>query len=160
MPPSALGLGSLGLGCSTCGGSLAFLRSAGGPWRLSTERYARLFRLRVELAFDRSLGVLKFLLLYAFHVIAQGQTSYRRWPMAIPKLNAFWRIAPAVLFIAFEILATGVLLFECALRSRTCSFVQVIRLVRPLFFRLIAIRFSFFESQTISTSRCHDKCSL
>src|ERR1700730_1021624 len=66
--------------------------------------------------------------------------------MAIPKLNAFWRVAPAVLFIAFEILATGVLLFECALRSRTCSFVQAIRLVRPLFFfRLIAIRFSPFR---------------
>jgi hypothetical protein len=60
----------------------------------------------------------------------RAQPSYRRWPMAIPKLNAFWRTAPSVLFIAFEILTTGVLLFECALRSRTCSFVQATRLVR------------------------------
>jgi hypothetical protein len=56
---------------------------------------------------------------------ASRKATYRRWPMASPKLNAFWRIAPAVLFIAFEILATGVLLFECALRSRTCSLVHV-----------------------------------
>ena len=61
--------------------------------------------------------------------------------MESPKLSAFCRIAPAVRFIVFEILATGVLLFECALRSRTCSFDQATRLVRPLvFFRLIAIK--------------------
>jgi hypothetical protein len=59
--------------------------------------------------------------------------------MAIPKLNAFWRIAPGVRFIAFEILTTGVLLFECTLRSRTCSFVQATRLVR------LAIKFILFE---------------
>ena len=58
--------------------------------------------------------------------------------MASPKLNAFWRIAPGVRFIAFEILTTDVLLFECALRSRTCSFVQATRLTR------LAIKFILF----------------
>jgi hypothetical protein len=77
--------------------------------------------------------------------------SYRRWPMASPRLNAFWRIAPGVRFIAFEILTTGVLLFECALRSRTCSFVQATRLVR------LAIKFILFERLSLSTSRGHDK---
>jgi hypothetical protein len=76
---------------------------------------------------------------------------YRRWPMAIPKLNAFWRIAPGVRFIAFEILTTGVLLFECALRSRTCSFVQATRIVR------LAIKFILFERLSLSTSQRHDK---
>ena len=77
--------------------------------------------------------------------------SYRRWPMASPRLNAFWRIAPGVRFIAFEILTTGVLLFECALRSRTCSFVQATRLVR------LAIKFILFERLSLSTSQRHDK---
>jgi hypothetical protein len=71
--------------------------------------------------------------------------------MAIPKLNAFWRIAPGVRFIAFEILTTGVLLFECALRSRTCSFFQATRLVR------LAIKFILFERLSLSTSQRHDK---
>ena len=77
--------------------------------------------------------------------------SYRRWPMASPKLNAFWRIAPGVRFIAFEILTTDVLLFECALRSRTCSFFQATRLVR------LAIKFILFERVSLSTSQRHDK---
>ena len=71
--------------------------------------------------------------------------------MASPRLNAFWRIAPGVRFIALEILTTGVLLFECALRSRTCSFVQATRLVR------LAIKFILFERLSLSTSRGHDK---
>src|SRR5262245_40312919 len=37
---------------------------------------------------------------------------YRRCPTLIPKLKAFWRIAPAVPFISFEILTTGVFFFE------------------------------------------------
>src|SRR6476620_10639568 len=71
--------------------------------------------------------------------------------MASPRLNAFWRIAPGVRFIAFEIFTTGVLLFECALRSRTCSFVQATRLVR------LAIKFILFERLSLSTSQGHDK---
>jgi hypothetical protein len=71
--------------------------------------------------------------------------------MASPRLNAFWRIAPGVRFIAFEILTTGVLLFECALRSRTCSFVHATRLVR------LAIKFIPFERLSLSTSGGHDK---
>jgi hypothetical protein len=39
------------------------------------------------------------------------QPSYRRWPTLIPRLNAFWRIAPGVRFISFEILTTAVLFF-------------------------------------------------
>src|SRR4029077_11358224 len=71
--------------------------------------------------------------------------------MASPRLNAFWRIAPGVRFIAFEILTTGVLLFECAFRSRTCSFVQATRIVR------LAIKFILFERLSLSTSQRHDK---
>ena len=79
-------------------------------------------------------------------MVGFAQTSYRRWPTLIPKLNAFWRIAPAVRFIAFEIFTKGVLLFECALRSRTCSFVQATRLVR------LVIKFILFERLSLSTS--------
>jgi len=49
--------------------------------------------------------------------------------MAIPKLRAFCRMAPGVRFIDFEIVATGVFLFECALRSLTCCLDQATRLV-------------------------------
>lgn len=56
-------------------------------------------------------------------------TSSISW---IPKAKAFCRIAPAARFMAFEILATGVLLLECASRSRTCSLVQATRFVRVL----------------------------
>jgi hypothetical protein len=89
----------------------------------------------------------------AAHSAGSGSrdASYRRWPMASPRLNAFWRIAPGVRFIAFEILTTGVLLFECALRSRTCSFVQATRLVR------LAIKFILFERLSLNTSQRHDK---
>ena len=60
--------------------------------------------------------------------------------MLIPKLMAFWRIAPGVRFIDFAILATGVFLRECDLRSLTCFLVQATRLVRPLvFLRTVAI---------------------
>jgi hypothetical protein len=38
-------------------------------------------------------------------------------------------MAPGVRFIDFEILATGVFFFECALRSLTCSLDQETRLV-------------------------------
>jgi hypothetical protein len=66
--------------------------------------------------------------------------NYRRWPTGIPRAKAFCRIAPAVRFMAFEILATGVLLLECAFRSRTCSLVQATRFVRVLvLFGLVAI---------------------
>ena len=49
--------------------------------------------------------------------------------MAIPMLKAFWRMAPGVRFIDFEIVATGVLFFECALRSLTCCLDQATRLL-------------------------------
>jgi hypothetical protein len=49
--------------------------------------------------------------------------------MAIPKLKAFCRMAPGVRFMDFEIVATGVFFFECALRSLTCCLDQVTRLV-------------------------------
>ena len=66
--------------------------------------------------------------------------NYRRWPIGIPKASAFCRIAPAVRFIALDILATGVLLFECAFRSRTCSLDQATRFVRALvLFGFVAI---------------------
>ena len=62
------------------------------------------------------------------------------WPTGIPRAKAFCRIAPAVRFMAFEILATGVLLLECAFRSRTCSLLQATRFVRALvLFGLVAI---------------------
>src|SRR5580704_9836603 len=46
----------------------------------------------------------------------------------MPRVIAFWRMAPSVRFIALAIFATGVLLLECALRSRSCSFVHSTRL--------------------------------
>lgn len=78
--------------------------------------------------------------------------------MLIPKLSAFCRIAPGERFIALEILTTGVLLLEWALRSRTCSFDQATRLLRPLvFFRLIAIDHILCEGAVCSTTRSYDK---
>ena len=60
--------------------------------------------------------------------------------MLIPKLNAFWRMAPGVRFIDFEILATAVLFFECALRSLTCCLDQATRLLFLIvFLRVLAI---------------------
>jgi hypothetical protein len=60
--------------------------------------------------------------------------------MLIPTLDAFCLIAPGVRFIAREILTTGVLLFECALREQTSCFVQATRLARLLcVFRLNAM---------------------
>src|SRR5271165_4930819 len=46
-------------------------------------------------------------------------------------------MAPSLRFMSFEILATGVLLLECILRSRMFSLVQATRLPRPL----VALRF-------------------
>ena len=49
-------------------------------------------------------------------------------------------MAPGVRFIDFEILATGVFFFECALRSLTCCLVQATRLLFLfVFLRVIAI---------------------
>src|SRR4051794_31130278 len=36
------------------------------------------------------------------------KTTYRRWPSGIPSPSAFWRSAPTVRFISFEIFTTGV----------------------------------------------------
>jgi hypothetical protein len=49
---------------------------------------------------------------------------------------AFWRIAPGVRFIDFAILATGVFLRECDLRSLTCFLDQETRFAGPLAFLL------------------------
>lgn len=46
---------------------------------------------------------------------------YRRCPMLISRASAFGGIAPSLRFISLEILATGVSLLECPLRSRTFS---------------------------------------
>ena len=64
--------------------------------------------------------------------------SYRLCPMPISRTSAFWRIAPSLRFISFKILATGVLLLECAFRSRMFSLVQATRLLRPF----VALRFT------------------
>jgi hypothetical protein len=49
-------------------------------------------------------------------------------------------MAPGVRFIDLEILATGVLLFECAFKSLTCCLVQASRLLFPfVFLRAVAI---------------------
>jgi hypothetical protein len=50
-----------------------------------------------------------------------------RCPSPMPNLRACWRNAPTVLFICFEILATGVLAFECLRNSACNSFVQATR---------------------------------
>ena len=64
----------------------------------------------------------------------------RRWPIGSPKLKAFWRMAPGVRLIDFEIVATEVFFFECALRSLTCCFDQATRLLFLfVFLRLTAI---------------------
>ena len=42
----------------------------------------------------------------------------------MPNLKACWRNAPMVRFIAFEILTTGVLAFECLRNSAWCAFVH------------------------------------
>jgi hypothetical protein len=71
-------------------------------------------------------------------------------------------MAPGVRFIDFEIVATGVFFFECALRSLTCSLDQEIRLVFLfVFLRVIAMDFdsclnalcisNFFPQITISS---------
>jgi hypothetical protein len=49
-------------------------------------------------------------------------------------------MAPGVRLIDFEIVATGVFFFECALRALTCCFVQATRLLFLfIFLRVIAI---------------------
>ena len=47
----------------------------------------------------------------------------------MPSLSACWRNAPGVLFIAFAILATGVLAFECRRNSARNPLVHATRLV-------------------------------
>lgn len=53
----------------------------------------------------------------------------------MPSLRACWRNAPTVRFICFEILATGVLAFEC-LRNSACSF--FVHSTRVRFFAFLA----------------------
>jgi hypothetical protein len=65
--------------------------------------------------------------IYGTQTAEPDRRHYRRWPIGIPRARAFCRIAPGVRFMAFEIFSTGVLLFECAFRSRTCSLDQETR---------------------------------
>ena len=51
-------------------------------------------------------------------------TNQRLCPKPIPRMPAFLRRARSVRLIFFAISATGVRDFECALRSRSSSFVQ------------------------------------
>ena len=47
----------------------------------------------------------------------------------MPSLSACWRKAPGVLFITFQILATGILAFECRRNSPSNPLVHATRLV-------------------------------
>jgi hypothetical protein len=68
----------------------------------------------------------------------------------MPSRNAFCRSAPGVRFIALEILTTGVLAFECALRLRKSSFVQGLLMRR---FALFAMFVPLIRQDACSTSR-------
>jgi hypothetical protein len=70
---------------------------------------------------------------YTHARFTQRIANYRLWPSGKPSAYAFWRNAPAVLFITFAILATGVFARECPLSSRTRAFVQAIRFLCFLF---------------------------
>jgi hypothetical protein len=50
--------------------------------------------------------------------------SQRRCPRPMPRIPAFRRSALSVRFIFFAITVSGVRAFECALSSRTSSFVH------------------------------------
>jgi hypothetical protein len=59
-------------------------------------------------------------------------------------------MAPGVRLIDFEIVATGVFFFECALRSLTCCFVQATRLLFLfIFLRVIAIDLFSIETDCV-----------
>jgi hypothetical protein len=66
--------------------------------------------------------------------------------------NAFWRIAPSVRFIAFEIFTTGVFFLECIFNARTSAADHATRLVRPFaFVRRLAIVIPFSISVKTAT---------
>jgi hypothetical protein len=60
-------------------------------------------------------------------ILRRSPEAQRRCRMPKPIASAFCLMAPSVLFSAFATLETGVLAFECALRSRTSSLVQGLR---------------------------------
>lgn len=68
----------------------------------------------------------------------------------MPRLNALWRSAPIVRFIAFEIFATGSFAFEYFFNSTSCAFVQAKRFVFNFFF--FAIR-SSIVSEVMASMR-------
>src|SRR5437868_5536447 len=78
--------------------------------------------------------------------------SYRRCPNDSPRAKACCRRAPTVLFIARDILATGVLFLECAFSSRWSSFVQERLWVRFLPFVLAFVRLTDFFLLVIAIS--------
>jgi hypothetical protein len=59
-------------------------------------------------------------------------------------------MAPGVRFIDFEIVATGVFFFECALRSLTCCLDQATRLVVLFVF----LRLTSFLFERVCIGKC------
>jgi hypothetical protein len=68
----------------------------------------------------------------------------------MPSLRACWRSAPIVRFIILEILATGVLAFEC-LRSSAC--IVFVHCTRVRFFVFLANECSEFEGARLVSHR-------
>jgi hypothetical protein len=72
--------------------------------------------------------------------------------MLISNASAFWRSAPSVRFIAFEIFTTGVFFLECIFNSRTSAAVHATRLAGPFdYARRLAIVIPFSISVKTAT---------
>jgi hypothetical protein len=67
-----------------------------------------------------------------------GAEIYLRWPRPIPSFKAFCLKEPSDLFISFAIFGTGVLAFECCLKSLMSDAVYGLR-VNLFLFRLITL---------------------
>jgi hypothetical protein len=68
--------------------------------------------------------------------------NHLRWPSGKPRLNAFWRSAPGVRFMALAIFLTGDLLRECAFSSRKSAFDQERLLGLPRLLTIIHLALS------------------
>ena len=72
-----------------------------------------------------------------------GKTGYARLSSDSPRLNAFWRVAPSVLFNFLAIRPAGVFLRASVFSSRTCTDVHAF-LFDPFFMRI-----SMYESRCL-----------